>query len=521
MVENDNDEVVDVAVVVNGSQDNGTIGFLILSSVIGILIGDLLWLQALSILGTVRVIFIDALKPFCATLFDVLVFHSSGSSKSSHYYVWILFGITLTVGGILCMSFEHHNQQQKQRQQDDEEKVKQQQSGCDEPPNIEEHGKEMEEEISIASKDVLNASHDEETSNDNRTTDISATSDRTSLPTTTTKAMSMIENISNNTNGSSIDTTTNTKKQTNRSKTTIITIGYGMSFTNVLLDTYGSVLTKQYGIAMSVWEINAIRFGFAGIVLLCTSIGLILYETYNKNDTITTLDPTVLVVPTNAPDATHDTIPIHENNNNNHAVAVEDNIHISQSSNLSHGCTMTTNTATRNISNGILEVTHQTTSHLGLPIASNAMDHNDINKHDSMDKTTSPTVPSTISSWYRIPITDPTITKSVWVYITLGVMFVTYIAPTLYNYALFEIPFALTLTLTSIGPFYAVPVSYLVQQYRYCRSTTVTNQNNASYDSNSTKVRSPVPKPQRPTILAWVGAILTVSGIVVLAYTGQ
>lgn len=70
------------------------IGYLILSSVIGIIIGDILWLQALSLLGSVRVIFMDALKPFCATVFGIVILQ-----EPFHYT--ILVGIILTVTGII------------------------------------------------------------------------------------------------------------------------------------------------------------------------------------------------------------------------------------------------------------------------------------------------------------------------------------------------------------------------------------------------------------------------------------
>jgi hypothetical protein len=51
-----------------------------------------------------------------------------------------------------------------------------------------------------------------------------------------------------------------------------ITCGYCLAFTNVLLDSYGSVLTKQYGVDLNTFEINLIRFGFAGVMMALLSL---------------------------------------------------------------------------------------------------------------------------------------------------------------------------------------------------------------------------------------------------------
>ena len=48
-----------------------SIGFLTLSSTLGIIIGDVLWLEALRLLGAKHVIVSDSLKPFAAAILDV------------------------------------------------------------------------------------------------------------------------------------------------------------------------------------------------------------------------------------------------------------------------------------------------------------------------------------------------------------------------------------------------------------------------------------------------------------------
>jgi hypothetical protein len=126
---------------------------------------------------------------------------------------------------------------------------------------------------------------------------------------------------------------------------------------------------------------------------------------------------------------------------------------------------------------------------------------------DSMNVATTP--------WYALPVSDPDMTKWVWLYVSIGVVLVTYMAPTLSNYALFEIPLALSLTLTSVGPLYALPLSYCTSRYMqwYFDSSV----------SPNIPIEPPPPPVQRPpiTLRAGMGAALTVAGIVVLAYTGD
>ena len=243
-------------------------------------------------------------------------------------------------------------------------------------------------------------------------------------------------------------------------------------------------MTKQYGINVSVWEINCIRFGFAGSILLAISVGMILYNSLKAN---------------------HCRCCSHEDQRNN--------------------IVSTTKNETQ------LELHPESTV-----LTANA---NDVNTNTNADRTlsTSTTMTPKMNDvapavpWYVIPIGNKTattrMTKSVWLYISLGVFFVTYISPTLYNYALFEISIALTLTLTSIGPFYAIPLSYAVQKYMYNISMTKNMEHNTKNErqqqSQQENVKRNSPKllePQKPSKQVWIGATFTVAGIVVLAYFG-
>jgi len=80
-------------------------------------------------------------------------------------------------------------------------------------------------------------------------------------------------------------------------------------------------------------------------------------------------------------------------------------------------------------------------------------------------------------------------TRSSWLHVSAGVVLVTFLTPTLSNYALFQIALGLALTLGSTGPLYELPLSYMMQK----------------------KV---------PTMRSLAGAVLAVAGIVVLAFRG-
>jgi hypothetical protein len=76
--------------------------FLILSAFIGIVVGDLLWLEALQLIGARRVIVVDTLKPFCAALFGYLLLGESVNWFSG-------LGMLLTMTGVLFVSLEKEN----------------------------------------------------------------------------------------------------------------------------------------------------------------------------------------------------------------------------------------------------------------------------------------------------------------------------------------------------------------------------------------------------------------------------
>jgi len=51
-------------------------------------------------------------------------------------------------------------------------------------------------------------------------------------------------------------------------------LGYTAAAGNVILDVWGSALTKSFGKGLSTWEISAVRFGFAAVVMWAVSLAM-------------------------------------------------------------------------------------------------------------------------------------------------------------------------------------------------------------------------------------------------------
>jgi drug/metabolite transporter (DMT)-like permease len=90
-----------------------------------------------------------------------------------------------------------------------------------------------------------------------------------------------------------------------------------------------------------------------------------------------------------------------------------------------------------------------------------------------------------IRPWYRLP-EMPAVP---WVIVSIGVFFVTFLSPALANYSLFEIPLALSISLSSITPLFTIPLGI----FR---------------------------KGDRPTLQGYIGAGLSVMGVMILCIWG-
>ena len=90
-----------------------------------------------------------------------------------------------------------------------------------------------------------------------------------------------------------------------------------------------------------------------------------------------------------------------------------------------------------------------------------------------------------IRPWYHIP----NMSIVPWITVSIGVFFVIFLSPALANYSLFEIPLALSLSLTSITPLFTIPLGIFW-------------------------------KGDRPTLRGYFGAGLSVLGVMILCIWG-
>ena len=199
--------------------DDVAVFWLIVSSFVGIVIGDNLWLHSLSVLGARRVILIDILKPFIALIFaHLLLFEGIG-------YATVL-GMCITLAGVVTVALE--------REGDAKERM----DGRGESPAV---------------------SH--------RVRWSCPTSPRTtapslSPPTRPGAARDGVTAVTAVTAASATEPGASSALRDSRMRW-----GYVAAALNVAFDTWGTVLTKGAGVGLNTWEINVVRFGFAALAL--------------------------------------------------------------------------------------------------------------------------------------------------------------------------------------------------------------------------------------------------------------
>lgn len=158
-------------------------------------------------------------------------------------------GVALTVIGVVIVGFE------KERTADlDKEKAENETPDADTEP---------EDEESPATSDLDTDPNDSETESDRDAT----TAEEDSLD-AEEKELLVVSTKSDGSKKSPCPDLT--KKQ--------LRVGYLLQTVNVVLDAYGFLLVKQHGVGMTTWEINLVRFGFAGAVLFLFSGLLCPYE---------------------------------------------------------------------------------------------------------------------------------------------------------------------------------------------------------------------------------------------------
>lgn len=231
--------------VENDYDENSTfesIGFLVVSGLIGIVVGDLFWLEALRRLGAFKVLLIDTLKPFAATFCGRMIL---GESINEIAYV----GIVFTAFGVLIVSVE--------QQQSEIESSSSGESTTDASTNL-----EVEKGDNVGEVNAL---------------PLSASVSETKCEENCIQIQDEHKEENHEDANSSLGS---------------IRMGYFLAFSNILLDTGGSILTKVYGAKFTTWGINLIRFGSSGTFLIFVSVIMRLlvkrhsiaeeYEVFNK-----------------------------------------------------------------------------------------------------------------------------------------------------------------------------------------------------------------------------------------------
>ncbi len=292
-----------------------SVHYLMLSSVLGILCGDNMWLLALQIIGAKQVIVIDSLKPFLAAIMGKLILDEALNP-------YIAIGILVSTIGILCVSLEKKGSSEVEADENKDE------------------------------------------------------------------------------SGSSNKSSTNIKAIS--TDYVQIFYGYCLAFLNVLLDSYGSVLTKQYGIGMNTFEINLIRFGFAGVMMGSLSLLLCGRDCITKRFSST----------------------------NKFQIVGQNEI----------------------------QLTGMSTSNPAFTIED--IEEMSVAPKAAGEDVTVESNPIQSEKWYKLP---STMTSQQWFLIVLGVLFVTFICPALYSYSIFHMSLGLCQTLSAFSPIYSIPCLYFMK----------------------------------------------------------
>lgn len=409
--------------------------YLMLSSLLGIVIGDLAELEALRIVGARRVLVVDTVKPFAAAFFGAVIL-----GESLHPTAFI--GMVLTAAGVyivlMATGVQNLDEKVKEKSVHGSDKTSNLSSDSGGFMFVETGGRDLHPRkgLGLMHRPLSKHSLESLKSNDDISyfdaDDGSSVSSAFSERSDGSSEDFFLENIppmgdDENIGSAIIDTTSfenssaskelfpTTKFQATplnkarswASESSFITTesecgpppgyyqnvnnrerkndrkkrlrrGYFLALLNVLLDAYGALLVKQYATHLNTWEINLIRYGFAGFLLACISIGL----------------------------------------------RIRDNIFLG---------------------------TNERRKKFGIKPTVQI---------DSPPDSYQSNIQESIVPWYRLP----NMCIQSWITISLGVVFVTFLCPALSSYALFEIALALAVTLNSTTPLYMLPLMWLVKQ---------------------------------------------------------
>ena len=203
--------------VASGSASNVTVKsalWLVFSGFLGIVVGDSCWLYGLALLGPRRTVFVDSIKPFMAA---GLAKWWLGEDVSG---IGLVFGLFLATAGCALVSLERARASDGETASDESDKM----------------------ESMSAKREPCDVDDDDAADGDDVSLEIAHASDG-----------KIAESIS--------------AKQEPRDRLA----GWGFALANVALDTTASALTKIHGKALSTWDVNALRFGSAALMLSVVS----------------------------------------------------------------------------------------------------------------------------------------------------------------------------------------------------------------------------------------------------------
>lgn len=194
-------------------------------------------------------------------------------------------------------------------------------------------------------------------------------------------------------------------------------LGYALAVVNVVFDVLGSVLTKRYGGGLGPWAIGLLRFGFAACAMWVMVAGRALLALLGR---LLCREGDRPVRP-------------------------------------AHGMT--------ELMPAVPEV--EDTLAEGAPAApelkETAGDGAATGAVAEAAPASSPKSAGGSELASRAPLM-PALSARAWALVSCGVVLVTYLSVALGNVALFALPLSLCLTLSSLGPVYAIPLSYLIKR---------------------------------------------------------
>lgn len=221
--------------------------WLVASALVGIVVGDNLWLRALRVLGARRVILVDVLKPFVAA---ALARVELGEGVSPG----IVLGMAVTTGGVLAVALERENADGRRGREKGE--------GGDggEAPGAGGEGMNDGEGGSDGEDDGEEVNGGEGASVTN-----CAGEKEEGLPNSVT-----VEHLGRSDGRSAASASVlrvGPSPISDASPRGALAGGYAAAAANVALDAWGTVLTKRHGGDLDTWEINFVRFGSAAATL--------------------------------------------------------------------------------------------------------------------------------------------------------------------------------------------------------------------------------------------------------------